>query len=77
VAGPLHPPSATTSDWARFLNLTAVDTQGQQQETFHLNAYAQRALGNCLGLLYARTANAACRNTPGGGTDAVVLRPTG
>ena len=77
LADPLNPPSATTSDWARFLNLSAVDTQGQQQETFHPNAYAQQALGSCLGLLYAQTANAACNNTPGGGTSSVVLTPTG
>jgi GDSL-like Lipase/Acylhydrolase family len=76
LADPLHPPSATTSDWARFLNLSAVETQGQLQETFHPNAYAQQALGSCLGLLYAQTTNAACDNTPGGGTTAVVLKPT-
>lgn len=77
LADPLHPPSATTSDWARFLNLSAVETQGQLQETFHPNAYAQQALGNCLALLYAETTNAACDNTPGGGTNAVFLQPAG
>ncbi len=76
LATPTEPPSATTSDWARFLNLSAVETQGQLQETFHPNAYAQQALGQCLSLLYAQTTNAACNNTPGGGTTAVVLTPT-
>jgi hypothetical protein len=76
LADPTHPPSATTGDWARFLNLSAVETQGQLQETFHPNAYAQQALGNCLALLYAQTSSAACNSTPGGGTNAVFLTPT-
>jgi lysophospholipase L1-like esterase len=76
LADPTNPPSATTSDWARFLNLSAVETQGQLQETFHPNAYAQQALGNCLGLIYTQTTNAACHSTPGGGTNAVFLTPT-
>ncbi len=75
LAGPLTPPSATTSDWARFLNLSAVETQGQLQETFHPNAYAQQALGNCLALIAAQDSNAACDNTPGAGTSGVVLKP--
>ncbi|MGI8557546.1 MAG: GDSL-type esterase/lipase family protein [Solirubrobacteraceae bacterium] len=77
LASPLNPPSATTSDWARFLNLSAVVTQGQLQETFHPNAYAQHALGNCLGLLYAQRSNAACDNVPGAGTNGVLLKPSG
>jgi lysophospholipase L1-like esterase len=75
LADPTHPPSATTSDWVRFLNLSAVDTQGQQQETFHPNAYAQQAFGKCLSLLYAQRGNAACDNTPGAGPNAVVTKP--
>lgn len=77
LADPTHPPSATTSDWSRFLNLAAVETQGQTQETFHPNAYAQQALGACLALAYARAADAACDSTPGGGTGAVSLQPPG
>jgi hypothetical protein len=76
LATPLSPPTAETSDWARFLNISAVQTQGQLQETFHPNAYAQRALGRCLTLFAARSGNAACTTTPGGGTDAVALRAT-
>ena len=82
LATPLQGPSPTTSDWARFLNLAAVDTQGQQQETFHPNAYAQQAFGRCLSLLYAQTTNVACHNTPGsrsrrrdGHADRLSLRP--
>ncbi len=75
LADPTHPPSATTSDWARFLNLSAVQTQGQLQETFHPNAYAQRALGRCLSLLYAQSNNAACNNAPGAGPSDVFLTP--
>ena len=75
LADPLHPPSPTTSDWARFLNLSAVETQGQLQETFHPNAYAQQAFGRCLSLIYAQRSNAACDNTPGTGPSGVVLKP--
>ncbi|GAC1441181.1 MAG: GDSL-type esterase/lipase family protein [Solirubrobacteraceae bacterium] len=77
LASPLAPPSATTSDWVRFLNLSAVDTQGQQQETFHPNAYAQQAFGMCLSLIAAEDANGACDNVPGAGPEAVVLQQTG
>jgi hypothetical protein len=75
LATPTQGPSPTTSDWARFLNLAAVESQGQLQETFHPNAYAQQALGRCLTLLYAQTADRACRNTPGSGPEGVFLAP--
>lgn len=77
LADPLHPPSATTSDWARFLNVSAVQSQGQLQETFHPNAYGQRAFGKCLSLIYGQTGNRSCRNRPGAGPGGVVLRPSG
>jgi lysophospholipase L1-like esterase len=76
LADATHRPSATTSDWARFLNLSAVETQGQTQETFHPNAYGQKAFGACLGLLYAEMANAACARTSAGGSSDVILAPT-
>ncbi|MFD5430343.1 GDSL-type esterase/lipase family protein [Streptomyces sp. NPDC127084] len=57
-------PSATTSEWARFL-VSGV-AQGTVQESFHPNYYAQRALGRCLTLIYAeQTGDYACRNTAG------------
>lgn len=77
LADPTHPPSETTSDWARFLNLSAVQTQGQIQETFHPNAYGQKAFGACLGLLYGQSTDAACTRTAGGGTKDVALTPPG
>jgi hypothetical protein len=58
------PPSPVTSEWARFLTTGA--TQGTMQESFHPNAYGQRALGHCLSLIYAQpTGDFACDNTPG------------
>jgi len=75
LATPTQGPSPTTSDWARFLNVAAVEAQGQLQETFHPNAYAQQALGRCLSLLYAQTGSFACENTPGNGPEGVVLKP--
>ncbi len=74
LANPLQPPSGTTSEWARFLNLAEVVAQGKLQETFHPNAYGQQAVGKCLSLIYAQTAgDFACRNTPGEGPSSVVL----
>lgn len=77
LATPLQGPSSTTSDWVRFLNLSAVETQGQLQETFHPNAYGQAAFGRCLTLLYAQSASFGCDNTPGLGPDGVKLVPAG
>jgi hypothetical protein len=74
LADASNPPSAATSEWARFIGLTAI-LQGETiEEEAHPNAYAQRALGGCLTLLFARaTGSWACRNTPGRGTDAMIL----
>ena len=76
LATPLQGPSPTTSDWVRFLNLPAVEAQGQLQETFHPNAYGQQAFGHCLTLMAARTGNGACTNTAGKGPAATVLTRT-
>ncbi|MEV6208495.1 GDSL-type esterase/lipase family protein [Kitasatospora sp. NPDC051914] len=65
LATPTVAPSATTSEWARFLDM-GTTTQGTLQESFHPNHYAQLALGRCLTLLDAKTTgNWSCRNTPG------------
>ena len=73
---PLTPPSEQTSDWARFLNPSAVVSQGKLEETFHPNAYAQRALGTCLSLVAARTGDFRCEETrPGGDTGDLTLTP--
>lgn len=59
-------PSATTSEWARFLDGGLNTTQGALQESMHPNYYGQQALGSCLTQLFARTSgNYACRNTAG------------
>ncbi|MFD5922133.1 GDSL-type esterase/lipase family protein [Kitasatospora sp. NPDC058201] len=59
-------PSATTSEWARFLDGGLNTSQGALQESLHPNYYGQLALGRCLTLLFARpSGNWACRNTAG------------
>ncbi|MFI8084820.1 GDSL-type esterase/lipase family protein [Kitasatospora sp. NPDC086009] len=59
-------PSATTSEWARFVDGGLSASQGTIQESMHPNYYGQQALGQCLTLLYARpTGNYGCRNTAG------------
>jgi GDSL-like Lipase/Acylhydrolase family len=68
-------PSATGSEWGRFLTGETV-TQGDLQEAIHPNAYGEKAIGACLKLVYGASASArgyACRNTPGAGTSAMTI----
>ncbi|GAA2229915.1 MULTISPECIES: GDSL-type esterase/lipase family protein [Kitasatospora] len=66
LATPDNPPSATTSEWARFVDAGLSTPQGATQESMHPNYYGQLALGRCLALLYARpSGDFACDNTPG------------
>ncbi|MEU6233105.1 GDSL-type esterase/lipase family protein [Kitasatospora sp. NPDC047058] len=59
-------PSATTGEWARFVDSGLSASQGTVQESMHPNYYGQQALGRCLTLLYARpSGDYACRNTAG------------
>jgi hypothetical protein len=72
-------PSATGSEWGRFLTGQTV-TQGDLQEAIHPNAFGQQALGTCLKLVYGASATArgfACRNTPGAGTSAMTITRLG
>ncbi|MFJ8435426.1 GDSL-type esterase/lipase family protein [Kitasatospora sp. NPDC094019] len=65
-AGSTSAPSATTSEWARFLDGGLNSSQGALQESLHPNYYGQQALGRCLTLLYGRTSGDwSCRNTAG------------
>ncbi|MER5931075.1 GDSL-type esterase/lipase family protein [Streptomyces sp. NPDC002054] len=60
------PASATTSEWARWIDNN--ETQGLVQESMHPNYYGQLAAGRCLSLVAAQPAGAAgfsCRNTAG------------
>ncbi|MFF0557711.1 GDSL-type esterase/lipase family protein [Streptomyces sp. NPDC004266] len=66
------PPSATTSEWARWID--SQSTQGLVQESMHPNAYGQQALGRCLALINAvPTGNRSCRNTAGTGASGMYL----
>jgi len=66
-------PSPTTAEWVRFLNSGCC--QGDAQESLHPNAYAQRALGRCLTLIWAKASNThwSCRNTAGQSYTAMTL----
>ncbi len=76
LADPFTPPSPVTSEWGRFLGASVVQ-QGELQETFHPNAYGQRALGACVGQAFARPAGRfTCTNTPGQAPEAMQLRQT-
>lgn len=55
-------PSPASSEWVRRLAFV----QGSSRESLHPNAYGQRALGACIGLLYAsQPGDYACRAEPG------------
>lgn len=68
-----HPPSATSSEWVRFL-VTGV-TQGDAQESLHPNAFGQKAIGRCVTLIAATSGgDYRCLNTPGAGYSSMVLQ---
>jgi lysophospholipase L1-like esterase len=55
-------PSPLTAEWFRRLSFT----QGSTRESLHPNAYGQRVMGACLGLLFTRPrGDYACADTPG------------
>jgi hypothetical protein len=57
-------PSPVSAEWVRRLAFV----QGSSRESLHPNAYGQRAIGACLGLLYAsRRGDYGCRDEPGRG----------
>ncbi|MFN8162636.1 MAG: hypothetical protein U0R26_02180 [Solirubrobacterales bacterium] len=57
-------PSPDSAEWVRRLSFL----QGSTRESLHPNAYGQRAIGACIGLLYAaRRGEYACFDTPGRG----------
>ena len=69
-----NPPSPTRSEWARFL-VSGIG-QGDLQESFHPNAYGERALGRCLTLVAAQAGAAyTCRNVAGAGPETMTLAP--
>jgi hypothetical protein len=69
----LRRPSAATAEWGRFVGAATI-LEGDLQEAFHPNAYAQQALGRCLTLLYAAAAgDYACRGAPRQRPGAMVL----
>jgi hypothetical protein len=54
-------PSPLTAEWFRRLSFT----QGSTRESLHPNAYGQKVMGTCLGLLWTHPqGNYACTDTP-------------
>jgi len=63
-------PSPLMAEWFRRLSFT----QGATRESLHPNAYGQRVMGVCLGLLFDRPrGDYACADTPGKWLDGVHL----
>jgi hypothetical protein len=75
-ATPVAPPAPETSEWGRALSPSTIQ-QGDVQEVFHPNAYAQRALGVCLTQVAAQPPGSfACTNTPGQGPEGMRVART-
>ncbi len=73
-ATPTAPPVAASSEWGRFLGGSTVQ-QGDLQEAFHPNAFAQRAFGTCLTALYVQTPGTfECSGAAGEGPQSLSLR---
>lgn len=68
-------PDPAASEWVRRLAFV----QGSSRESLHPNAYGQRAIGACIGFLYASPrGDYSCRATPGRGyADGIGLEPPG
>ncbi|MFI5526942.1 GDSL-type esterase/lipase family protein [Kitasatospora sp. NPDC051853] len=66
-------PSATTSEWARFVDAGLSASQGDTRESMHPNYYGQLALGRCLTLVWAKSGDQYCRNTAGQDTNGMYL----
>jgi hypothetical protein len=68
-------PSPQSAEWVRRLAFV----QGSSRESLHPNAYGQRAIGACIGLLYASPrGDYACQATPGSSyVDGMRLNPLG
>ncbi|WP_308295818.1 GDSL-type esterase/lipase family protein [Streptomyces sp. ISL-96] len=71
-----QPPSATSSEWARWIDSDS--TQGPVQESMHPNYYGQLGQGRCLSLIYAVPAAGGssgytCRNTAGADASGIYL----
>ena len=68
-------PSPQASEWVRRLSFA----QGATRESLHPNAYGQRAIGACIGMLYASPrGDYACRDTPGRSyVDGMRIEPLG
>ena len=66
AAGPGSPVDARTGEWGRALSPSSIQ-QGETQELFHPNAFAQPALGACLAQVFAASSPGQfnCTNTPG------------
>ena len=68
-------PSPESAEWVRRLAFV----QGSSRESLHPNAYGQRAIGACIGLLYVSPrGDYACQATPGRGyLDGMRIEPLG
>jgi hypothetical protein len=73
----LRPPAPATSEWGRFVGANTI-VEGDLQEAFHPNAYAQLGFGRCLTQVFvAAPGEFACRGAAGRTPDGLVLTRTG
>jgi hypothetical protein len=72
----LRPPTPATSEWGRFVGANTI-LEGDLQEAFHPNAYAQLGFGRCLTQLFAAgPGEFDCRGAAGRGPEGMVLTRT-
>jgi hypothetical protein len=66
------PPDERTAEWLRFID---IGLQGSISESFHPNAFGQRALGRCLAFAFLLPIDLSCSGVPGRSTQFVHVRP--
>jgi hypothetical protein len=69
---PTGSPDEGTAEWLRWIDLAG---QGSLTESFHPNAFGQKALGRCLAIALLLPRDLSCHAVPGKSTAFVHVRP--
>jgi hypothetical protein len=72
---PTGSPDERTAEWLRWIDITAPGTQGNINESFHPNAFGQKALGRCLAFAFMMSYDLSCTAQPGKSTAYVKVSP--
>jgi hypothetical protein len=69
---PTGSPDERTAEWLRWIDIFG---QGNLNESFHPNAFGQKALGRCLGFALLLPFNLSCSGAPGRSTEFMRVAP--